>query len=85
MSMSRIPVPEATERARAMSLKTLWDYSPSGTLSSFCAGLISAASVSLISLYAYERGFTGVWLLVHFLHVDMVHLASSEGVGLLAS
>lgn len=62
MSMSRIPVPEATERARAMSLKKLWAYSPSGTLSSFCAGLISAASVSLISLYAYERGFTGVWL-----------------------
>ena len=62
MSMSRIPAPEVTERARAMSLKTLWNYSPSGTLSGFCAGLISAASVSLISLYAYERGFTGVWL-----------------------
>ncbi|NVK41703.1 MAG: MFS transporter [Oceanospirillaceae bacterium] len=62
MAMSRIPVPEVTERARPMSPKRLWHYSPSGTLSSFCAGLISAASVSLISLYAYERGFSGIWL-----------------------
>ncbi|MBR9885583.1 MAG: MFS transporter [Oceanospirillales bacterium] len=62
MAMSRIPVPEVPDRARPMSPKQLWNYSPSGTLSSFCAGLISAASVSLISLYAYERGFTGIWL-----------------------
>ncbi|WP_432697194.1 MFS transporter [Marinobacterium sp. YM272] len=62
MAMSRIPVPEVPDSARPMSLKKLWYYSPSGTLSSFCAGMISAASLSLISLYAYERGFSGIWL-----------------------
>lgn len=62
MVMSRIPAPEITERPRPMSLGRLWRFSPSGTLSAFCAGLISSASVSLISLYAYERVFFGIWL-----------------------
>ena len=45
-----------------MSLKKLWRYSPSATTSCFCAGLINATSVSLISLYAYDHGVTGIWL-----------------------
>ncbi len=62
MSMSRLPLPELPSRTSAMSLKKLWKYSPSGTLSCFCAGLINAASVSLISLYAYDHGISGIWL-----------------------
>ncbi|MEH6648679.1 MAG: MFS transporter [Motiliproteus sp.] len=62
MSMSRLPLPELPDKTSAMSLKRLWNYSPSGTLSCFCAGLINAASVSLISLYAYDHGISGIWL-----------------------
>ncbi len=62
MSMSRLPMPELPDRISAMSLRQLWRYSPSGTLSCFCAGMISAASVSLISLYVYDHGISGIWL-----------------------
>ncbi|NRA19706.1 MAG: MFS transporter [Oceanospirillaceae bacterium] len=62
MSMSRLPLPELPKRSSAMSLKKLWRYSPSATTSCFCAGLINATSVSLISLYAYDHGVTGIWL-----------------------
>ncbi|NGN99395.1 MFS transporter [Grimontia sp. S25] len=62
MSMSRLPAPELPKRATPISLKKLWQYSPSGTLACFCAGLINAASVSLISLYAYSKGISGIWL-----------------------
>ena len=62
MSMSRLPLPELPERSSAMSLKKLWSYSPSATASCFCAGLINATSVSLISLYAYDHGVSGIWL-----------------------
>ena len=31
-------------------------------MSCFCAGLINATSVSLISLYAYDHGVSGIWL-----------------------
>lgn len=62
MSMSKLPIPEISERTKAMSLKELWGYSPSGTLSCFCAGLITAVSVSLIALYALEREITGIAL-----------------------
>jgi MFS family permease len=62
MSMSRLPLPEMPKRSNAMSLKQLWNYSPSATMSCFCAGLINATSVSLISLYAYDHGVSGIWL-----------------------
>lgn len=62
MSMSRLPLPEMPKRSSAMSLKQLWGYSPSATMSCFCAGLINATSVSLISLYAYGHGVSGIWL-----------------------
>lgn len=62
MSISKLPIPEISERTSAMSLKKLWGYSPSGTLSCFCAGLISAVSVSLIALYAVERDISGAAL-----------------------
>jgi len=62
MSMSRLPLPEMPKRSSAMSLKQLWSYSPSATMSCFCAGLINATSVSLISLYAYDHGVSGIWL-----------------------
>lgn len=62
MSMSRLPLPELPKRSSAMSLKQLWSYSPSATMSCFCAGLINATSVSLISLYAYDHGVSGIWL-----------------------
>ena len=62
MSMSKLPIPEISQRTNAMSLKNLWGYSPSGTISCFCAGLINAVSVSLIALYALDRGMTG-WAL----------------------
>ncbi|MFD2177671.1 MFS transporter [Veronia pacifica] len=62
MSMSRLPAPELPEKSAPMSLATLWRYSPSGTISCFCAGLINASSVSLISLYAYGKGISGIWL-----------------------
>jgi len=59
MSMSRMPQPELPGRSRAMALKKLWAYSPSGAFSCVIAGAISSASVSLIALYAYDRGFQG--------------------------
>ncbi|RXJ72824.1 transmembrane transport protein [Veronia nyctiphanis] len=62
MSMSRLPAPELPEKSAPMSLSTLWRYSPSGTISCFCAGLINASSVSLIALYAYGKGISGIWL-----------------------
>ncbi|CCO45550.1 putative Permease of the major facilitator superfamily [Vibrio nigripulchritudo SOn1] len=62
MSMSRLPMPELPEKSAPLTIKKLWNYSPSGTLSCFCAGLINAASVSLISLYAYGKGISGIWL-----------------------
>lgn len=62
MSMSRLPAPELPAKSAPLSLKQLWRYSPSGTLSCFCAGLINAASVSLISLYAYDKEISGIWL-----------------------
>jgi MFS family permease len=62
MSMSRLPLPELPKRSSAMSFRTLWNYSPSATISCFCAGLINATSVSLISLYAYDHGISGIWL-----------------------
>lgn len=62
MSMSRLPMPELPEKSAPLTIKKMWNYSPSGTLSCFCAGLINAASVSLISLYAYGKGISGIWL-----------------------
>ncbi|KXF83548.1 MFS transporter [Enterovibrio coralii] len=62
MSMSRLPAPELPAKATPLSIKRLWQYSPSGTVACFCAGLINAASVSLISLYAYSKGISGIWL-----------------------
>lgn len=59
MAMSRMPQPELPGRARAMALTKLWRYSPSGTFSCVIAGSISSASMSLIALYAYARGFSG--------------------------
>jgi MFS family permease len=64
MAMSRMPQPELPGRSRAMSLKKLWGYSPSGTFSCVIAGSIGSASVSLIALYAYARGFHGPLLSV---------------------
>ncbi len=55
-------MPELPEQSAPLTIKKLWNYSPSGTLSCFCAGLINAASVSLISLYAYGKGISGIWL-----------------------
>ncbi len=57
MAMSRMPQPELPGRSRAMPLKKLWNYSPSGTFSCLIAGSINSASMSLIALYAYARGF----------------------------
>lgn len=59
MSMSRMPQPELPGRSRAMAFKKLWNYSPSGAFSCVIAGAISSSSVSLIALYAYDRGFQG--------------------------
>jgi len=84
MSMSRLPLPELPSRPRAMSPKRLWDYSPSGTLSCFCAGLISAASVSLISLYAYDHGITGIWLSLVLGSYQLGGLLTQYPVGWLA-
>ncbi len=64
MAMSRMPQPELPGRSRAMSLKKLWHYSPSGAFSCIIAGSIGSASVSLIALYAYARGFEGPLLSV---------------------
>ncbi|MDO6561845.1 MFS transporter [Amphritea sp. 1_MG-2023] len=84
MSMSRLPLPELPERPRAMSPKRLWRYSPSGTLSCFCAGLISSASVSLISLYAYDHGITGIWLSLVLGSYQLGGLLTQYPVGWLA-
>ncbi|RTE66207.1 MFS transporter [Amphritea opalescens] len=84
MSMSRLPLPELPSRPRAMSPKRLWRYSPSGTLSCFCAGLISAASVSLISLYAYDHGITGIWLSLVLGSYQLGGLLTQYPVGWLA-
>jgi len=84
MSMSRLPQPELPDRTRAMSLKRLWKYSPSGTLSCFCAGLINAASVSLISLYAYDHGISGIWLSLVLGSYQMGGLLTQYPVGWLA-
>ncbi|MBU2966009.1 MFS transporter [Amphritea sp. 2_MG-2023] len=84
MSMSRLPLPELPSRPRAMSPKRLWGYSPSGTLSCFCAGLISAASVSLISLYAYDHGITGIWLSLVLGSYQLGGLLTQYPVGWLA-
>ena len=62
MSMSRMPAPELPERSRPMPFKELWTLSPSGTLSCLIAGSIGTASVSLIALYAYSRGYSGTVL-----------------------
>lgn len=84
MSMSRLPLPELPSRPRAMSPRALWHYSPSGTLSCFCAGLISAASVSLISLYAYDHGITGIWLSLVLGSYQLGGLLTQYPVGWLA-
>ncbi|SER01741.1 Predicted arabinose efflux permease, MFS family [Amphritea atlantica] len=84
MSMSRLPLPELPSRPRPMSLKRLWQYSPSGTLSCLCAGLISAASVSLISLYAYDHGITGIWLSLVLGSYQLGGLLTQYPVGWLA-
>lgn len=62
MSMSRMPAPELPGRSRPMSFGQLWKVSPSGTLSCLVAGSIGSASVSLIALYAFDRGFSGTLL-----------------------
>jgi len=84
MSMSRLPLPELPSRPRPMSPKRLWRYSPSGTLSCFCAGLISAASVSLISLYAYDHGISGIWLSLVLGSYQLGGLLTQYPVGWLA-
>ncbi|ATF08717.1 MFS transporter [Candidatus Enterovibrio altilux] len=62
MSMSRLPAPELPAKNTPLTLKRLWQYSSSGTMSCFCAGLINTASISLISLYAYDKEISGIWL-----------------------
>lgn len=57
LSATKLPVPEISSETSAMPFKQLWHYSPSGTLSSFCAGLITSVSISLITLYTSERAF----------------------------
>ncbi|MGB1237066.1 MAG: MFS transporter [Pseudomonadales bacterium] len=84
MAMSRLPQPELPARGSAMALGKLWRYSPSGTLSCVCAGLISSASVSLLSLYAYERGISGIWLSLALGSFQMGGLLSQYPTGWLA-
>ena len=62
MSFNNLPLPEVSKHISAMSLKSLWRCSPSGTLSCFCGGLIATVSVSLITLYTLERQITGLSL-----------------------
>lgn len=62
MAMSRMPAPELPERSRAMKFKDLWRYSPSSFISCVAAGAIGTTTVSLISIYAYNRGFSGTVL-----------------------
>lgn len=59
MSVTMLPAPSISEKTNALPFKELWNHSPSGTMSCFCAGLITSVSVSLISLYATERELTG--------------------------
>ncbi|WP_028023377.1 MFS transporter [Enterovibrio calviensis] len=84
MSMSRLPAPELPAKSTPISLKKLWSYSPSGTLSCFCAGLINAASVSLISLYAYSKGISGLWLSIILGSYQMGGLLTQFPTGWLA-
>ncbi len=84
MSMSRLPLPELPDRTSAMAPQRLWRYSPSGSVSCFCAGLISAASVSLISLYAYDHGISGIWLSLILGSYQMGGLLTQYPVGWLA-
>ncbi|MDP7618065.1 MAG: MFS transporter [Arenicellales bacterium] len=84
MSMSRLPMPELPAKTRAMSLRRLWRYSPSGTLSCFSAGLINAASVTLISLYAYDHGISGIWLSLVLGSYQLGGLLTQYPVGWLA-
>jgi len=58
LSATKLPVPEISSETSAMPFKQLWRYSPSGTVSSFCAGLITSVSISLITLYTSERNFS---------------------------
>jgi MFS family permease len=60
LSATKLPIPEISEKTSAMPFRELWAFSPSGTLSSFCAGLITSVSISLITLYTSERELTGL-------------------------
>ena len=62
LSATKLPVPEISDKTRAMPFKQLWHYSPSGVLSSFCSGLITSVSISLITLYTSEREISGLAL-----------------------
>ncbi len=84
MSMSLLPAPEVTARARPMSLRRLWSYSPSGVIACFCGGLISTASVSLVSLYAYDKGLLGIWLAVVLGSYQLGGLITQFPTGVLA-
>ncbi|GGO81717.1 MFS transporter [Marinobacterium nitratireducens] len=64
MSMTRLPAPEIPASACVMSLRRLWACSPEGMITGFCAGLVGAASISLVSLYAFEKGLVGIWLAI---------------------
>ena len=55
MSVTRLPNPTISTNTAPLSLKELWNTSPSGTTSCFCAGLIISVSISLITIYATER------------------------------
>ena len=62
MSVTRLPAPSISETTSPMGFNTLWNYSPSGTLACFCAGLMTSVSISLVAIYATDRAFTG-WVL----------------------
>jgi len=62
MSATMLPAPQISAKTNPLPFKDLWRYSPSGTMSCFCAGLITSVSVSLIAIYASERELQG-WAL----------------------
>ena len=62
MCLTMLPAPQISGKTNPLPFRELWHYSPSGTVSCFCAGLITSVSVSLITIYATERELQG-WAL----------------------
>lgn len=62
MCLTMLPVPKLSEKTNPLPFKELWQCSPSGTMSCFCAGLLTSVSVSLIAIYAIEKDVEGLSL-----------------------